>query len=58
MAYLQNVIKPRVQNAHKGDYGRILVIGGSKEHVGAPALMGIAALGSEADVVTEFDRTL
>ncbi len=52
MAYLQNVIKPRVQSAHKGDYGRILVIGGSKEYVGAPALTGMAALAAGADLVT------
>lgn len=52
MAYLQDVIKPRVQNAHKGDYGRILVIGGSKEYVGAPALTGMAALAAGADLVT------
>lgn len=52
MAYLQNVIKPRVQTAHKGDYGRILVVGGSKEYVGAPALTGMAALASGADLVT------
>lgn len=52
MAYLQEVIKPRVQGAHKGDYGRILVVGGSKEYVGAPALVGMAALASGADLVT------
>lgn len=38
--------------AHKGDSGRVLVIGGSKQYVGAVALAGIAALRAGCDVVT------
>ena len=42
----------RHPSAHKGDSGRVLVIGGSKEYVGAVALAGIAALRAGCDVVT------
>jgi len=42
----------RNSSAHKGDSGRILVIGGSKDYAGAPALVGLAALRSGADWVT------
>jgi len=42
----------RKRSSHKGDYGRILIIGGSKDYVGAVALAGLAALRSGADWVT------
>ena len=42
----------RDSSARKGDAGRILVIGGSKAYVGAPALLGLAALRAGADWVT------
>jgi NAD(P)H-hydrate epimerase len=35
---------PRVATAHKGDFGRLLIIGGSDIFSGAPALAGLAAL--------------
>jgi NAD(P)H-hydrate epimerase len=35
---------------HKGENGRVLVIGGSKDYIGAPALAGIAALRSGVDI--------
>ncbi|HLD42808.1 MAG TPA: NAD(P)H-hydrate dehydratase [Candidatus Nanoarchaeia archaeon] len=38
--------------SHKGDNGRILIIGGSADYVGAVALAGIACLRSGADWVT------
>lgn len=41
----------RPKDSHKGDNGRVLVIGGSPEYIGAPALAGIAALRSGADSV-------
>lgn len=41
----------RRANSRKGDNGRVLVIGGSPEYIGAPALAGIAALRSGADSV-------
>ena len=42
----------RKKSSKKGDNGRVLVIGGSKEYVGAVALAGIAALRSGCDWVT------
>ncbi|MBW2989415.1 NAD(P)H-hydrate dehydratase [Candidatus Woesearchaeota archaeon] len=42
----------RALGSHKGDNGRVLVIGGSRDYVGAAALAGIAALRSGADWVT------
>ncbi|NTV23099.1 MAG: NAD(P)H-hydrate dehydratase [Nanoarchaeota archaeon] len=37
---------------HKGENGRVLVIGGSKDYVGAPALAAMAALKTGVDLVT------
>ena len=44
------VLPKRRREAHKGDYGRLLVVGGSSRYVGAPALVGLAALRSGADL--------
>ncbi len=49
------VLKPRKKSSHKGDNGTVLVIGGSEDYVGAPALVGMGALAvlrSGADLVT------
>lgn len=43
--------KMRSSNAHKGDAGRLLVIGGSEIFSGAPALMSLAALRTGVDIV-------
>jgi len=43
--------KTRTANAHKGDFGRLLVIGGSKVFSGAPALVSLAALRTGVDIV-------
>ncbi len=43
--------KPRAAGAHKGDFGRLLVIGGSEVFSGAPALVSLAALRTGADIV-------
>ncbi len=43
---------PREATAHKGDFGRILVVGGSDVYSGAPALAGMAALRTGADLVS------
>lgn len=45
-------IKPRDINAHKGANGNLLIVGGSKDYSGAPALAGMAALAAGADLVT------
>ncbi len=42
----------RDAEAHKGDFGRVLVIGGSVGMAGAPALAGLAALRAGAGLVT------
>ena len=42
----------RNSKSHKGDNGRVLVIGGSEDYAGAVALAGLAALRSGVDWVT------
>ena len=44
------VTKPRLPSAHKGDFGRLLVIGGSEVFSGAPALVSLAALRTGVDL--------
>jgi NAD(P)H-hydrate epimerase len=44
------VVKPRLPEAHKGDFGRLLVIGGSDVFSGAPALVAFAALRTGVDI--------
>ena len=46
------VIPKRKAASHKGDNGKVLVIGGSKDYAGAVALAGLAALRSGVDWVT------
>jgi ADP-dependent NAD(P)H-hydrate dehydratase len=41
----------RAADAHKGDFGRVLVMGGSLGMAGAPALVGLAALRAGAGLV-------
>jgi NAD(P)H-hydrate epimerase len=41
----------RDPNSHKGQNGRVLIIGGSLNYFGAPILAGLGALGSGADLV-------
>ena len=43
-------LKKRVPESHKGDYGRLLVIGGSETFSGAPALVALAALRTGVDL--------
>lgn len=46
------MLLPRSVDTHKGDYGRVLVVGGSRGMAGAAALAGKAALRSGAGLVT------
>lgn len=48
--FLQELLSNR--GTHKGQNGKVLIIGGSAKYVGAPALAGLAALRSGADLVT------
>ncbi|MDH5770898.1 MAG: NAD(P)H-hydrate epimerase, partial [Candidatus Bathyarchaeota archaeon] len=43
--------KPRPPESHKGDFGRLLVIGGSEIFSGAPALVALSALRTGVDLV-------
>ena len=38
--------------AHKGDYGYVLIIGGSKQYSGSPIFNAISALRAGADLTT------
>lgn len=44
------VVKPRPPEAHKGEFGRLLVVGGSEVFSGAPALVALAALRAGVDL--------
>lgn len=48
---LRCVIRKRSPYTHKGDYGKVLVIGGSKYYSGAPALAALSALRTGVDLV-------
>jgi NAD(P)H-hydrate epimerase len=45
-------LPPRRADSHKGDYGRVLIVGGSRGMAGAAALAGMATLRSGAGLVT------
>ena len=47
---LLRIIKDRPLWSHKGDYGKIIIIGGSKDYHGAPTLTALAALKTGADL--------
>jgi len=44
------IVKPRLSEAHKGDFGRLLVIGGSEVFSGAPVFVALAALRTGVDI--------
>ncbi|RME55224.1 NAD(P)H-hydrate dehydratase [Candidatus Woesearchaeota archaeon] len=52
MNFIKSLWKKRKLSSHKGDNGKLLIIGGSKDYIGALCLAGIAALRSGVDVVT------
>ncbi len=51
-AYLNVVFSPRAADAHKGDFGHVLVVGGSVGKAGAAAMAGMAALRAGAGLAT------
>ena len=51
-SWVKNVLPDRPKNAHKGTFGKTLIIGGSKFYSGAPYLSAIAAARSGAGLVT------
>jgi NAD(P)H-hydrate epimerase len=44
----------RAIDSHKGENGRVLVVGGSSDYSGTPMLSGLGALGSGCDLATLF----
>ncbi|MBD3353447.1 MAG: NAD(P)H-hydrate dehydratase [Candidatus Lokiarchaeota archaeon] len=51
---LKVTIKKRNKTNHKGQHGKVLVIGGSDQYSGAPALSAMAALEMDMDLVIVY----
>jgi NAD(P)H-hydrate epimerase len=51
-AMFRELLAPRPRGGHKGTFGHVLVVGGSRGKTGAPAMSGMAALRSGAGLVT------
>ncbi|RLG14765.1 MAG: NAD(P)H-hydrate dehydratase [Candidatus Nanohalarchaeota archaeon] len=49
---IKEIIESRTKTSHKGENGKLLIVGGSPDYVGAPALCGFAALRCGIDLVT------
>ncbi|TFF89266.1 MAG: NAD(P)H-hydrate dehydratase [Promethearchaeota archaeon] len=48
---LRYITQKRDTESHKGDFGKILVIGGSDQYSGAPAIAGLSAYRTGSDLV-------
>jgi hydroxyethylthiazole kinase-like uncharacterized protein yjeF len=48
----RGLLAPRPRDGHKGTFGHVLVVGGSRGKTGAPAMSGLAALRAGAGLVT------
>ncbi|MFX1389780.1 MAG: NAD(P)H-hydrate dehydratase, partial [Promethearchaeota archaeon] len=51
---LISTLKKRKKETHKGEFGKILIIGGSKNYSGAPAYCSLAAINFGIDLVITF----
>lgn len=47
---LKLTLRPRRVKSHKGDYGRVLVVGGSRTFTGAPTLTALASIAVGVDL--------
>lgn len=50
MKLIKDIFGKRAKDSRKGDYGRLLVVGGSRIYTGAPALSALAALNTGCDI--------
>jgi len=50
--YISTLLPIRARNSHKGTYGHTLLIGGSKNYIGAPSLSGLAAMRAGTGLLT------
>ncbi len=51
-SWARSILPPRPPGAHKGTFGRVLVVGGSQRYIGAPRLAAMGALRVGAGLVT------
>ncbi|HLK51621.1 MAG TPA: NAD(P)H-hydrate dehydratase [Bryobacteraceae bacterium] len=51
-AMFRHLLAPRPRSGHKGTFGHVLVVGGSRGKTGAPAMAGLSALRAGAGLVT------
>jgi ADP-dependent NAD(P)H-hydrate dehydratase / NAD(P)H-hydrate epimerase len=51
-SHFRHLLAPRSQSGHKGNYGHVLIVAGSRDKPGAAALAGLAALRAGAGLVT------
>jgi ADP-dependent NAD(P)H-hydrate dehydratase / NAD(P)H-hydrate epimerase len=49
---LREIVEPRAADSHKGDFGRVTIVAGSRGKTGASHLAGMGALRSGAGLVT------
>lgn len=48
---VKRIFKPRAPESHKGDFGRLLIVAGSRLYTGAPAHVAMAALRAGVDQI-------